>query len=53
MPSENLETNYSDYIPTQTIFGDSSSDTISFTSSRLPGRMVDHSQDFWNCDGIV
>ena len=52
MPSENLETNYSDYIPAQTIFGSASSDTISFTSSRLPGGMADHSQDFWNYDGI-
>jgi hypothetical protein len=51
MSSENLETNYSDYIPPQTIFGSASSDTISFTSSRLPGEMVDHSQNFWYDDG--
>jgi hypothetical protein len=52
--SQNFETNYSDYISTgkSTIFGASGSDTISFSGSHLPGGMVDHSQDFWNYDGI-
>jgi hypothetical protein len=52
MPSENLETNYSDYIPAQNIFGSASSDTISFTSSRLPGGAQDQPQHFWDYDGI-
>jgi hypothetical protein len=52
--SENLETNYSDYIPTAntTILGGTGSDTISFSGSRLPGGLSDHSQDFWDYDGI-
>jgi len=52
--SENLETNYSDYISiaNTTILGGSGSDTISFSGSHLPGGMSDHSQDFWDSDGI-
>ena len=54
--SENLETNYSDYISTAntTILGGNGSDTISFSGSHLPGGMYDwnSSQDYWNDDGI-
>ena len=54
--SENLETNYSDYISTAntTIIGGGGSDTISFFGSRLPGGMYDWntSQNYWNDDGI-
>jgi hypothetical protein len=51
---ENFETSYSDYIsaPKTTILGGSGSDTISFSGSKLPDKMCNESQDFWNYDGI-
>ena len=54
--SENFESTYKDSIPKSkdyTVLGGSnSSDTISFAGSRLPDGMYDHSQDFWDYDGI-
>jgi hypothetical protein len=54
--SENFESTYESSIPKSkdyTVLGGSgSSDTISFAGSRLPGGMCDHSQDFWDYDGI-
>ena len=54
--SENFESTYENSIlksKDQTILGGSnSSDTISFSGSRLPGGMYDSSQDYWYEDGI-
>ena len=52
MPSENFESTYESSIPKTNNFtflgGASSSDTISFGNTHLPGGM----QDFWDYDGI-
>ena len=48
--TENFETNYSDYIFAKSVEGSSSSDTIYFEGSHLPGGMQD--QDFWDYDRV-